>query len=86
MNTPKPYLNHAQNIKQYSRYRNYSGKQGNIRDSKDSRYAAARNNRPVQVRETRPAARPQGTGEQGQDQRNGRDNNNNQSQRGDRGR
>jgi len=42
MNTPKPYLNHARNIKQYSRYKNYNGRQGNIRDSKDSRYAAAR--------------------------------------------
>jgi hypothetical protein len=86
MNTPKPYLNHAQNIKQYSRYKNYNGKQGNIRDSKDNRYAAARNNRPVQVRETRTVVRSQGRGDQNHDQRNGRNDNrgNNQSQRGDR--
>jgi len=85
MNTPKPYLNHAQNLKQYSKYRNYHGKQGNIRDSKDKRYATARNNRPVPVRETRPAARPQRGEDHHNDQRNGRDDNRgNQPRRGDR--
>ncbi|MGY0040797.1 hypothetical protein [Pedobacter sp. NJ-S-72] len=82
MNTPKPYLNHTQNIKQYSRYKNYNGKQGNIRDSKDNRYAAARNNRPVQVRETRTVVKSQGKGDQRNKKNDSRGNN--QSQRGDR--
>ncbi|QNK61838.1 hypothetical protein H7F33_14920 [Pedobacter sp. PAMC26386] len=74
MNTPKPYLNHSQNIRQYSKYKNYNGKQGNIRDSKDNRYAAARNQRPVQARDSKSNDRPQRSN-QVNEQRSGRDNN-----------
>ena len=44
MNRPQPYLMHQTHVSEYSKYKNYGGKQGSIRDSKDSRYAAARNN------------------------------------------
>ncbi|WP_052496385.1 hypothetical protein [Pedobacter lusitanus] len=87
INSPKPYLNHAQYVNQYSKYRNYKGRQGNIRDSKDNRYAVARNNKPVPDRESHPAVRSQNRDDQGNNKdRNGRDhnreNNNNRSQRG----
>lgn len=86
MNTPNPYLNHAQNLRQYGKYKNYHGKQGNIRDSKDKRYVAARNNRPGQNVNPRSNERSQMKGRAGHEQGNGRDdhrgNNNNQPQRG----
>ena len=44
MNRPQPYLMHQTHVSEYSKYKNYGGKQGSIRDSKDSRYAAPRNN------------------------------------------
>jgi len=44
MNRPQPYLMHQTHVSEYSKYKNYGGKQGSIRDSNDSRYAAARNN------------------------------------------
>jgi hypothetical protein len=46
MNSPKPYLSHNQHVKQYNQYKNYSGKQTNIRDSKDNRYDNGRTGRP----------------------------------------
>ena len=36
MNTPKPYLSHQNHIAQYNRYKNYGGKQKNIKDSKSN--------------------------------------------------
>ena len=44
VNRPKPYLSHQRDIQQYGKFKNYHGKQGNIRDSRDSRYSQARNN------------------------------------------
>jgi len=44
VNRNKPYLSHQNDVKQYSKYKNYGGKQGSIRDSKDTRYVNARNN------------------------------------------
>ena len=44
VNRNKPYLSHENDIKKYSKYKNYGGKQGNIRDSKDRRYVKARYN------------------------------------------
>lgn len=86
MNKPNPYLNHAQNLKQYGKYKNYHGKQGNIRDSKDKRYMAARNNRPGQNVNPRSNERSQMKGRAGHGQGHGKDNqkgnNNNQPQRG----
>jgi len=46
MNRPQPYLMHQTHVSEYSKYKNYGGKQGSIRDSKDSKYTAARNNTP----------------------------------------
>jgi len=43
MNTPKPYLSHQSHVKAYSKYKNYGGKQGNIRDSREVKYGNARN-------------------------------------------
>jgi hypothetical protein len=42
MNTPKPYLSHQNHVKAYSKYKNYGGKQGNIRDSREVKYVNAR--------------------------------------------
>ncbi len=52
MNGTRPYLSHNTHIKQYGKYKNYGGKQSNIRNSKDVRYENARNNRPTTVRNT----------------------------------
>jgi len=43
VNRNKPYLSHQNDVKQYSKYKNYGGKQGSIRDSRDTRYVNARN-------------------------------------------
>lgn len=37
MNSPKPYLQHNNNVKQYSRYKDVRGKQISIRDNKNSK-------------------------------------------------
>jgi len=46
MNSPKPYLSHNLHVKQYSKYKTYSGKQDNIRDSRNNNYANNRASRP----------------------------------------
>lgn len=52
MNTKRPYLSHQSHVQQYGKYKNYNGKQPNIRNSKDTRYANARNTRTVTNRPT----------------------------------
>ncbi len=42
LNTPRPYLNHRQNVVQYAKFKNYKTKQVVIRDSRDSRYSVVR--------------------------------------------
>ena len=44
MNTPKPYLSHQTHIREYSKYKNYRGKQLNLRDSRNNRPVNPRNN------------------------------------------
>lgn len=45
MNTKQPYLSHNTHVKQYSQYKNKKGKQVNLRDSKNSKYANGRSDR-----------------------------------------
>jgi len=45
VNRNRPYLSHQNDVKQYSKYKNYGGKQGSIRDSKETRYVNVRNNK-----------------------------------------
>lgn len=70
MNTPKPYLSHQTHLREYSKYKNYRGKQVNLRDSRNARPVnSGRNDRPTDRRnDNRPDNRP------GRDNRNDRDN------------
>lgn len=60
INKPKPYLQNNIYIAQYSKYKNYRGKQTVIRDSRDSKYYVVKghpnyngnNNRPSRVNQT----------------------------------
>jgi hypothetical protein len=61
VNRNRPYLSHQNDVKQYSKYKNYNGKQGSIRDSKDNRYVNARNNKgnsQAQPNRTKQASKP----------------------------
>lgn len=56
INKPRPYLQNNIYVAQYSKYKNYKGKQGVIRDSRDSKYYVVKghpnyngNNRPSRV-------------------------------------
>ncbi|HEY0177051.1 MAG TPA: hypothetical protein VGC08_11780, partial [Pedobacter sp.] len=73
MNTPKPYLSHNAHLKQYSKYRNYKGKQGAIRDSRDPRYHGnnGHDNRPGN-NNNRPGNNRPGNNRPGNDHNNGR--------------
>ncbi|HEY5500069.1 MAG TPA: hypothetical protein VIK20_06775 [Bacteroidales bacterium] len=42
INEPRPYLRHSYYQTRYKKFSNYHSRQGNIRDSKDSRYRDAR--------------------------------------------
>lgn len=57
MNTPKPYLSHQTHIRQYSKYKNYRGKQVNLRDSRSIKPGNNgrndNNNRPGDHRDSR---------------------------------
>jgi len=54
INEPRPHLRHTYYQSHYKTYKNYRSKQGNIRDSKDPRYANRRNDsRPGHVQDNR---------------------------------
>ncbi|WP_158795984.1 hypothetical protein [Pedobacter sp. L105] len=76
VNRPKPYLSHQRDIQQYAKFKNYHGKQGSIRDSKDSRYNQARNNdgrhNSFNGGQNRPGNQPQQHGGQPQQHQQGR--------------
>lgn len=42
INKPKPYLQHSTYVRQYGKYKNWSGKQTVIRDSRDNRYSVVK--------------------------------------------
>jgi hypothetical protein len=66
INKPKPYMQHNTYVRQYSKYKNWSGKQTVIRDSRDNRYSVVKghslyksNGRGTPSRDdNRPASRP----------------------------
>lgn len=76
MNTPKPYLSHQTHVREYSKYKNYRGKQGAIRDSRDSRYHGGNNNRPGQNNNNRPGQNNNNRPGQNNNNRPGQNNNN----------
>ena len=60
INKPKPYLQHNTYVRQYGKYKNWSGKQTVIRDSRENKYAVVKGHSLYKNsgRENRPAARP----------------------------
>lgn len=85
INRPKPYMNHAQDVRQYSKFKNYRGKQEMIRDNRDKRYDESRKNigsRPNERDHNNGRGNNgngRGNGKDGRDQNNGRDHRDNRN-------